>query len=302
MGKIVVAGSLNMDIVLRVPHIPAVGETIISTNVSLVAGGKGANQAVGVGKLGGDVYMLGRLGKDAYGKKLYDSLLKNKVKTEGLVFDEELPTGNAYICVSDTGENNIVVSPGANKAFSREQIDRYESIFEGAEYCLLQLEIPMVTVEHILQVCRRKKVKVILNPAPARVLKDELLDDLFLLIPNEKEISMLCPEPTTLEEKAKALLAKNVHNVVITLGEKGCMLANKEKIAYYPAIPFKPVDTTAAGDSFISGLAVALSEGRDLCAALRFANYTAGITITKHGAQTSLPSRGEVDRYYLGKQ
>lgn len=297
MKKIIVVGSLNMDIVLKVPHIPAPGETILATNVSLAAGGKGANQAVGIGKLGGNVCMLGRLGQDPYGQELYDSLEKNKVNTEGIVFDDDLPTGNAYICVSDKGENSIVVNPGANSALDPEQIKKYEWLFNEASYCLIQLEIPKDTVEYVLQICQEKKVKVIFNPAPAKPLKDELLKDLFLLVPNENEISILCSGSATLEEKAKELLDKNVQNIIVTLGERGCMLANKEGIQYFPAAPFEAVDTTGAGDSFIAGLAVALAEDNNLETAIKFASYVAGLTITKVGAQPSLPDRKAVNCY-----
>lgn len=156
MKKIVVVGSINMDVVIRVPHIPVVGETILATGQSLYGGGKGANQAIEVARLGGNVYMIGRLGDDIYGKKLKEALTESGVNVEGVKFDTGVPTGTAYIYVSDKADNNIVVNPGANSKVDKNQIKRYESLLEDAEYCIIQMEIPIDTVEYVIDLCKKK--------------------------------------------------------------------------------------------------------------------------------------------------
>lgn len=298
MKKIVVVGSINMDVVIRVPHIPAVGETVLASSQSLYGGGKGANQAIAASRLGGSVYMIGRLGDDAYGNKLRSALTESGVNARGVEFDSEAPTGTAYIYVSDKGENNIVVNPGANGKVDIDQIKRYEQLFEGAEYCVIQMEIPIDTVEYVIALCKEKNIKVMLNPAPAHLLNDEAFKDLYMLLPNETELAILCEDNGNLEEMAENLHEAGIHNVIVTLGEKGCMLVNDDGVKHFPAPPFSPVDTTAAGDSFVAGITVGLSEGMDLEKAIRFASYAAGVTISKEGAQASLPDRKTVDSYF----
>jgi ribokinase len=295
--EIVIVGSLNMDIIMKVSHIPRVGETILTNDIKNAAGGKGANQAVGAGKLGGKVYMIGRVGNDLYGRELYNSLIKNGVDAGGVVFDDMLPTGNAYIYVSDNGDNNIVVNPGANSRLSVEQVRSFEWIFDKVAYCLIQMEIPMDTIEYVASVCRKKNVKLILNPAPAREIDYSHFDGCFLVIPNETEIDLMIPGDWSIEEKACKLLEKGFQNVIVTLGEKGCLLVNRNTKRYFPAATFKAVDTTGAGDSFISGLAVALAEGKDMENAIKFASIAAGITVSREGAQPSLPDKETIKMY-----
>jgi ribokinase len=208
-----------------------------------------------------------------------------------------LPTGNAYIYVSDNGDNNIVVNPGANSRLSVEQVSSFEWIFEKVTYCLIQMEIPMDTIEYVTSICRKNNVKLILNPAPAREIDYAHFKDCFLVIPNETEIDLMIPGDFTIEEKANMLLEKNFQNVIVTLGEKGCLLVNHSTKQYFSAASFKAVDTTGAGDSFISGLAVALSEGKDMANAIQFASIAAGITVSREGAQPSLPDRETIKMY-----
>ena len=301
MKKIVVVGSINMDVVIRVPRIPAVGETVLAKGQNLFGGGKGANQAIAASRLGGNVYMIGRLGDDVYGKKLHQELVKSNVNVEGVEFDPEVPTGTAYIYVSDQGENNIVVNPGANSKVDRNQIDRYEALFQDAEYCVIQMEIPIDTVEYVISLCKKKNIKVILNPAPAHTLSDEAFKDLYMILPNETELGILCNNNGSLEEMADHIYNKGVKNVIVTLGEKGCMLVNNEGVKHFPAPPFSPVDTTAAGDAFVAGMTVGLSEGMNYEKAIKFASYVAGVTISREGAQNSLPNRDTVDSYFFKK-
>lgn len=297
MAKIVVAGSINMDVVIRVPHIPVEGETLLASSVGNYGGGKGANQAIAVGRLGGDVSMIGRLGTDEYGKTLFDNLSNSGIHMEGVEWDPDHPTGTAYINVSDKGENNIVVYSGANSRLDIAQAERNAHLLDNADYCLLQLEIPMETVEYVTSVCRSKGVKVLLNPAPAQALDPSVLKDLYMLIPNESELDLLCPEPGHLESKAKRLYESGVENVLVTLGSKGCLLVNRDGIEFFSAVPVEAKDTTAAGDSFIGGLAVGLSQGKTVEEAIRYAAVVAGIAVSREGAQSSIPDRETVEAY-----
>lgn len=295
--RIVIVGSLNMDLIMRVPHIPRVGETVLATSIKTLAGGKGANQAVGAGKLGGKVSMIGRVGNDSYGRDLFNGLIKNGVDASGVIYDDVLPTGNANIYVAENGDNNIVVNPGANSRLSIEQVDSFESLFNKVSYCLIQMEIPMATIEHVAKICREKDIKLILNPAPAQEIDYEVFEGCYLVVPNETEIDLMVPGDLTIEEKAHELLNKGFENVIITLGEKGCLLVNEHIEKYFPAATFNVVDTTGAGDSFISGLTVALSEGQSMEEAIRFASIASGITVSREGAQPSLPDRESIEKY-----
>lgn len=294
LGKILVVGSINMDVVIRVPHIPIEGETLMARGIAYHGGGKGANQATAVGRLGGEADMIGRIGRDDYGKMLLQSLIDSGLSASGIEFDGQEPTGTAYINVSDRGENNIVVHPGANAKLAPEQIRRHERLFDEAKYCLIQMEIPLDTIEEAIRICRSKGVKVLLNPAPARALRAEMLRDLYIIVPNESELDTLCPAPGTIEQKAQRLYETGVRNVIVTLGSKGSMLVNGNGVQYFDAVAVQPVDTTAAGDTFIGGLAVGLSENREIESAIRFASLAAAIAVGREGAQTSIPDRRTV--------
>lgn len=301
LKKIVVVGSINMDVVIRVPHIPAVGETVLAKGQQLYCGGKGANQAIAASKLGGDVHMVGRVGDDAYGKKLHDELINNGVNVKAVENDLTFPTGTAYICVSDAGDNNIVVNTGANSRLDIEQIKKHEYLLQDADYCILQMEIPLDTVEYVIDFCKKKNIKVILNPAPAHLISDETLKDIYMMLPNETELAILCNNSGTLEEMAESLYKKGINNVIVTLGEKGSMLVNKDGIKHFPAMPFTVIDTTAAGDAFVGAITVGISEGMDLEKAIKFATCVAGITVSREGAQASLPDREMMISMYFKK-
>lgn len=295
--KIVVVGSMNVDVTISVPSIPTDGETVMSSGVSLIPGGKGANQAVGAGKLGGLVYMIGRLGNDSDGKDLYNNLIKSNVKAEGIVFDSTLTSGKAYINVASDGESTIVVYPGANQNLDRNQIRQFKYLFKQARYCLLSLEIPIDTAEYVINTCNKKGVGVILKPSGVERIKDEMLEKLEYFIPNAKELKQLVPGNMSVEDKAQILLDKGVKNVIVTLGKKGCYLKNGEYSKFFSSADFTPLDTTGGADAFISALAVYLSEGNDILHAVGFATYAAGISITRAGVQPALPDRIAVDVY-----
>lgn len=296
-GKIVVVGSMNMDCMISVAHIPTGGETLKTRSIISLPGGKGANQAVGAGKLGGLVYMVGRLGNDSDGKVIYNSLVNHGVRTDGVIFDDSTPTGKAYINVAANGESTIVIYPGANEKLGREQVKQFEQLLEDAKYCLLTLEIEEETVEYTIRKCRKKQVEVILKPSAVEKMKESLFGQIAYFIPNEKELKQLIPGDAATEEKAQMLLDKGVKNVIVTLGEKGCYFRNRELERYFPAADFYPVDTTGAADAFIAALAVSLSEGNDILYAISFATYAAGISITRQGVQSGMVDRQGITLY-----
>lgn len=295
--KIIVVGSMNMDVTLEASRIPVKGETQIAEKLYVFPGGKGANQAVGAGKLGGQVYMIGCLGNDMDGRELYTSLVENHVHMDGVLFDTVLPSGKAYINVDQGGESTIVVYQGANRSLNQSQIQKCRYLFESAAYCLLSMEIPDEIVEYTIRICRRTGAEVILKPSATEQVKEELYADVSYFIPNENELHLLVPGDMSIEEKAELLRKKGVKNVIVTLGARGCYLANGQVSMYFEGSGFEAVDTTGGADSFISALAVCLSEGKPLVQAVRFAIYASGITVTRYGVQPALPDRRAVDVY-----
>lgn len=297
--KLVVVGSLNMDESVAVSHIPQGGETLIAKSVMLLPGGKGANQAVGAAKLGGKVYMIGCLGNDNAGKELYNNLLKNKVKTDGVEFETTVPTGKAYINipVTEDGDSTVVVYPGANRFLSSKHIKKHAHLFDDAKYCLLSLEIPIETASYTVAMCKRKNIEIILKPSGADAISKELLEGVSYLIPNTKELYLLVPGEGTVEEKAERLYNIGVKNVIVTLGKDGCYLKNDRYARFFKAADFEAVDTTGGADAFISALAVYLSEDVPLVHAIGFATYSAGISVTRQGVQPAMPDRAALDMY-----
>lgn len=298
VARIVVVGSLNMDLVVRTPRIPSPGETIIGRELHTVPGGKGANQAVAAARLGAQVAMVGRVGQDAFGGPLLANLAANGVDHAWVQEDPDAATGVALIEVDDAGRNSIVVVSGANMRLTPADVDAAQPAMAGAQALLLQLESPLETVTHAAQLARRLGVRVILNPAPARPLPPELLAAVDVLAPNESETALLTGRAVdTLadaEAAAQALLDQGVPTVVLTLGERGSLLARRDGMQHFPAFPVTPVDTTAAGDAFVGGLAVALAEGQPLAEAMRWGNAAGALATTRLGAQPSLPDRAAV--------
>lgn len=299
MKKILVLGSLNMDFVIRVKEMPQIGETILGQSVKLVPGGKGANQAYAVGKLGGDVTMLGAVGEDPYGKQLIQNLNEVHVDTTGIQVVKEVSTGQAFVSVFDSGDNSIVVVQGANAGISREMIDKNMQYIDACDYIIMQLEIPLDIVQYVKDIAVEKGKKVVLDPAPAvSGLSDEFWRGISLIKPNETELSILIgkelSEKEEIAEAAASLVAKGVETVVVTLGGDGCLLVDAERELYFPAYEVECIDTTAAGDSFIASLVVALCEGKGYEEAISFAQKVSAIVVTQWGAQTSIPWRSEI--------
>jgi ribokinase len=298
-AHITVVGSLNMDLVARAPRIPQPGETIIGSDFHTVPGGTGANQAVAAARLGAQVSMVGRVGRDAFAESLLNNLAAAGVDHTFVVHDPQAATGVALIAVDDAGQNSIIVASGANVRLSPADVDGAEAAIAGADALLLQLESPLETVTRAAKVAHAHGVPVILNPAPARSLPGVLLALVDVLIPNESETALLTGlpvgDPAEAEAAATALRELGVGTVILTLGERGALLAREDGAEYFPAFEVTPVDTTAAGDAFVGGFAVALAEGRSLAEAVQWGNGAGALATTKLGAQPSLPTRQDLE-------
>jgi ribokinase len=310
---VLVIGSLNADLVVRAPHFPQPGETISGGDLHIIPGGKGANQAVAAARQGASVAMLGRVGNDSFGPFLLDSLKSNSVDITHVHADDSA-TGTAIIVVDANGQNSIVLSAGANGKVSPADVDNATSL--RPSLILLQLEIPTPTVLHAAQYARKNNIRVILNPAPAKPLPDELIALIDFIIPNETELSLLTglevKDIPSAEQAAKKLLERGAKNVIVTLGEKGALLVSGNQTTQVNAHKVNVVDTTAAGDAFIGGFASKILESDSLLLemmqqaaslqieeAVKYANACGALAATKFGAQPSLPTRQEVETFIL---
>jgi ribokinase len=309
MTQLLVVGSLNMDQVVQVPHIPVVGETLLGAgSLRLVAGGKGANQAVAMARVGGKVMMAGRVGDDPFGMQLVQALSSDAIDTSLIVRDPEETSGTAFIFSVPDGDNAIVVSPGANARVGKdeEQMTRILAALEQASALILQLEIPLETVQQVIEHAHMLGVPVTLNLAPAQQLPRETLRRLSVLIVNEGEAALLSGQSAEsiksvedAERVATLLHDYGIPTIVITLGARGALLVTSDQTgqrhSIHQAAPVvKVVDTTAAGDCFVGALTVALTEGQKPEEALRFAVYASALKVTRFGAQSGLPTREEV--------
>lgn len=288
-----------MDFVIDVKNMPLAGETILGQKVTLVSGGKGANQAYAAGKLGGNVQMIGAVGNDLYGKMLRENLESVGVDISGIEIIENQPTGNAFITVDENGENSIIVIQGTNTCVTKEMIDRHIKLIEECDTVIMQLEIPIEVVTYVKNIAKEKGKRVILDPAPAKAdLPEEFFRGFDIVKPNETEIQTLVGKKMRtkgdLIEGARELLNKGIEKVIITLGGDGSMMVTKDSYEEFCAQKVVPVDTTAAGDSFTAAFAVALGNGFSYSEAIEFGNRVSGIVVTKKGAQTSIPTMEEV--------
>lgn len=297
--RIVVIGSCNTDMVVKANRIPVPGETILGGAFMMNPGGKGANQAVAAARMGANVTFISKTGNDLFGKQSMKIYNKENINTDFIFSDSHLPSGVALIMVDGNGENCIVVASGANASLSPQDIDKAKNVIENADIVLLQLETPIETVEYAAKLAHRKGIKVILNPAPAAFLSNELLSHLYAIIPNNSEAEMLSgikvSDWDSASKAATIISAKGVDLVVITLGSKGALIKDGDTFIRVPVEKVKAVDTTAAGDTFCGALCVALSEGMGIEDAVKFANKAAGITVTREGAQAAIPFRKELE-------
>nr|WP_302830634.1 ribokinase [uncultured Bacteroides sp.] len=297
--NIIVVGSSNTDMVINADHLPVPGETIMGGSFMMNFGGKGANQAVAAARLNGNVHFIAKIGKDLFGKRSIEQYEDEGIHVEQIYSDPVLPSGVALIIVDANGENSIVVASGANSSLSPEDIKKAHSVIEKGDIMLIQLEIPIETVEYAAHLAKEKGIKVILNPAPARALSDSLLKNLYMIIPNETEAEILSGVKVTdwesAQKAADIIHAKGANIVVITLGSKGALIKEEGQYHKVPVPKVKAIDTTAAGDTFCGAVCVALTENMSVLDAVKFANKCASITVTRMGAQSSLPYRREID-------
>ena len=293
-------GSCNTVMVINMERLPLPGETLLGGKFFMNPGGKGANQAVAAARLGGKVLFIAKVGNDPFGVRAVDQYKAEGINTKHVVVDKEHPSGVALILVDAHGENSIAVASGANAHLMPQDIDNARGAIEDGDILLMQLETPLETVEHAALLAKQLGKKVILNPAPAHPLPESLLRNLYMLIANETEAEFISgtkiSDMDSVARAADIICGKGVENVVITLGSKGAFV--KERGAYHQVqgLKVKAVDATAAGDTFCGALCVALAEGRSITEAVEFANRAAAITVTRMGAQSSLPYRREVER------
>lgn len=295
--SILVIGSINMDLVAQTPRIPVAGETLTGSSFATTPGGKGANQAVAAARLGASVAMLGMVGQDVFGTSLLNTLQNARVNTES-VARVDGPSGIASIAVGAQGENSIIVIPGANAAVTPDVLDHHIALIRTAGIVLCQLELPMATVMHALELCADAGVPVVLDPAPAVPLPASAWRRIAWFTPNETEAKLYLGTELPPEEAAAQLLALGLEGVILKRGAQGSYVARSNGEArWVPAFQVDAVDTVAAGDCFNGAFAVALREGLDPWAAARFASAAAAISVTRHGAQDSMPTRAEVDQF-----
>jgi len=294
---VVVFGSINMDLVVRTPRLPTPGETLTGHTFFTAPGGKGANQAVACARLGAPTRMVGRVGDDLFGEQLRASLRSFGVQDDG-VLTTPGPSGVALIAVDDLAENTIVIVPGANGSVSIADIPRLEAVLDGARILLVQLEVPIETVVAAARAAHTRGVTVILDPAPALPLPDELYALADIITPNEHEATTLTGIAVHDDQgaiaAARALIARGARRVALKLGARGALTADAEGEQFWSPFTVTPVDTVAAGDAFNGGLAVALSEGRSFNEAIRWGLAAGALSVTRHGAQPSMPERNEV--------
>jgi ribokinase len=299
MSRILVIGSTNTDMVIKTEKIPSPGETILGGKFLLNPGGKGANQAVAASRLNGKVTFVTKRGNDLFGNQAIGLLMREGIDTQYVLKDNNLPSGVALITVDAKGENTIVVAPGSNGNLQAEEIP--DELFDGGKFSilLLQLEIPLESVSHAARKAAAAGIKVILNPAPAAKLPDDLFKNCWLFTPNETEAEILSgirvQNVESADNAAMALQKKGVRNVIITLGSAGAFIRSEEFTGMIPGIRVDAVDTTAAGDVFNGAVAVSLAEGSSIEDAVRFANKAASISVTRLGAQASAPYRNEIE-------
>lgn len=298
MKKIIVVGSANTDMVVKTDQHPKPGETKLGGEFFMNAGGKGANQAVAAARLGGNVVFVAKVGNDIFGKQTLDGLTNENIDTSHVFIDDTAPSGTALIIVNSEGENSIVVAPGANAKLNVDDVQAITNLKDTA-FILMQLEIPIETIAAVMDIAKLNGTHVILNPAPAQALSDQILNGLFLLVPNESEATMLTGIPVndlaSASKAADALLQKGVSHVIITMGKQGAYFKSAYKELLIPAPSVVAVDTTAAGDTFCGALTVAKTEGIDWEEAIRFAIAAASLSVTRMGAQASVPFRNEIN-------
>ena len=303
---ILVFGSINMDLVIRTPRLPAPGETIIGHEFFTAGGGKGANQAVAAARLAAPTKMIGRVGGDSFGVTLLQQLAESNVDVDSVFVDESVASGVAIIAVDDAAQNNIIIASGANRQVDQTDLERLSHHMPQAKVLLLQLEIPLDMIVAAAKLARQHNVTVLLDPAPAQALPAELYPLIDIITPNEIEAGQLVDFPIKTQEDAQhaaqRLLARGVKTAVIKMGAVGVVYATAESTDFVPAFSVQAVDTVAAGDAFNGGLAAGLGEGLALPQAVRWGAAAGALSATKAGAQPSMPTRAEFEAFLASSQ
>ena len=302
MKDILVIGSLNMDFVLNLESIPKPGETLSTDKFELIPGGKGANQAYTLGKLGASVALIGCVGRDEYADRILNNLKSVNVDVSGVVRLDNVNTGTAFVSVDSSGENSIIVARGANGMLSKDIIDNNIHLLKNAKMIIMQLEIPIEVVTYVAKLAKKLGKTVILDPAPAKKdLPAELLECIDIIKPNETELQTITgvssKSSIDIISTASELLNRGINNVIVTLGANGSILVNKANITKFSALDVDVVDTTAAGDSFTAGLAKSLIEGKSLNESIKYGHIVSSIVVTRKGAQSSIPTEDEVSQF-----
>lgn len=306
MNKLIVLGSVNADHVLQVPSFPRPGETLMGRNYQVIPGGKGANQAVAAARLGADIGFIACVGSDSFGQNIIQSFAQDGINTDYVSSIQSTPTGVALIQVSDEGENSICLSPEANNALDQDRVSIFKDPIQHCDYLLLQLETPLDGIESAIKLAKSSSnsdIKVVLNPAPAKALPNSILNNIDIITPNETEAEVLTgiavTDDNSAQEAANNLHEKGISIVIITLGAKGVWLSENGKGKIIQGFKVKALDTTAAGDTFNGAFVTALLEGVDTVQAIYFAHAAAALSVTRFGAQTSIPTRQETDNFLL---
>jgi len=299
MGQVTVVGSFMYDLVATVPRRPKTGETLVGNTFGMFLGGKGANQAIAASRAGSKVTMVGRLGNDFFGKQFLEKFSRERINTDFVTQDDENGTGVAMPLIDASGDNSIVIIPQANMALTVENINQAQSTIADADVLVMQCEVPMDANQRAAEIAKQNDTLVILNPAPAQLIPDQILKLVDIIIPNEIETETLTGLPTKTENEVlvagRNLLSKGVETVILTLGDRGSLLLNEDGEKLIPAFDVSVVDTTAAGDSFCGVLAASLANGISINLSVEIANAAGALAVTKLGAEPSLPQRDAID-------
>ena len=299
--SVLVVGSFITDFIARCSVAPRAGETTIGKAFNTYPGGKGANQAVACHNMGSTTYMAGSVGDDLFGKNFIDIFKQFGFDTKYIIKTNEASTGASLVTVEESGQNRIVMTPGANLKYSTKDLDDIEYLFDEISTCVTQNEQSIEIVNHLSEMCKKHNVKMIYNPAPAREIKKEVLDGLFLITPNETELGLIVGRTLVTDndykEAAKELLGKGVLNVVVTLGDRGCLYVSKDEEVLIPSFKVKAIDTVGAGDCFSGTLAACIDQGLSIKESLRVANAASALEVQKNGAIPAIPKREDVFKF-----